>query len=349
MSDAPKGAAAGPRSASPRLRLADEPIAFSVYEDAGGVWLSDVPEVALLQIRETFGADAVRRLIQPSDRELEFFRALPTQARPEPRYRSLLASGEFEARVQALGDLRNAKLPYFMASITLSDEAILGRAGVLYLVCRKGCHFCQYRDFDEYLLSPEQVAERLLAMQAEGADTVQWLSPTAYTRPLLLALFIAAKEGLRLPLVHKGEDSLSDLALLDGVVDMYLPDAKFGLDASADRIGLRPGYPARMKACLTAMYEQVGVLKRRPEAPLCVSEGLLVRHLLMPGGVADAKVVLQVVQALDPDIPIHLMCSYQPLHRAAEMPGIDRPVREDEIDEVVAEAQRLGLRRVYVR
>lgn len=335
------------------LDLYEEPLAFSMYqeEDDGRLWLSDVPEAAMPSLVEAFGREAVDYFIRPTETELEYFMKLPAIDR-RPRYLELLDSGELERRASLARETTRARTaPYFMAAINLADEAILGRAGIIYFVCRKGCHFCQYRDFPEQTLDVEQIAERMIALQKGGADTIQWLSPSAYSNVLVQALFVAAKEGLTIPLVHKseGEDSLEDLALLRGMIDMYLPDVKFIRASSAEKIGLSASYPERMKPCIREMYDQVGPLFRRPGDTLALGGGLLVRHLLMPNGVEEAKLVLAFLGAIDRALPMHVMTSYQPLHDALKRPDIARRVTREEIAETIRTADELGLSRAYFR
>jgi putative pyruvate formate lyase activating enzyme len=333
--------------------LSREPIAFSIYqEDDGRVWLSDVPEVALESLTKAFGQEAVDAFIKPSETELAYFASLEVDPRPEPRYLEALKNGQLEAKAKrAKQAAKTAPVPYFMTAINVGDEAVLGRAGIIYFVCRKGCHFCQYREFPEATLDAEGIAERMIALQDGGADTVQWLSPSAYTKVLVQALFIAAKEGLRLPLVHKseGEDSLVDLELLSGLVDMYLPDAKFTVPSSSERIGLGRGYPERMKRCIREMYRQVGPLRRQARDQILASGGVLVRHLLMPGGLEDARGVLAYVREIAPDLPIHVMTTYQPIQGAVDRDDINRRVSPEEIVTVLHTVAELGLTRAYVR
>jgi putative pyruvate formate lyase activating enzyme len=338
------------------LNILEEPVALSVFEDEerGRVGFSDLPEQLIPSLVSTFGEQAVAGAIVPSETEVEFYRALDVSSRTRPRYLDLYDSGELERRVTALErqGVIEKRVPYFMAAVNRSDEAVLGRTGAIYFVCKKGCHFCQYRTFPEHQIGPEGIAERMLALQAAGADNIQWVSPSSYTRVLLKAVLLAARGGLKLPIVHngEGEDGLPELGLLNGVVDVYLPDAKFIRPESANRIGLPASYTKRMQACLTEMYRQVGPLKRlaSAEAPRA-AEGVLVRHLIMPDGVEEAKAVFEFLESLDPNLPVHVMTTYQPLHAAAHQPGINRHVTPEEVAAVAEAAHELELQRVYVR
>jgi putative pyruvate formate lyase activating enzyme len=182
----------------------------------------------------------------------------------------------------------------------------------------------------------------MIALQKEGADNIQWLSPTAYVPLLVEALFIAAEEGLTIPIVHKseGEDPIDDLELLDGLIDMYLPDAKFVTPEFAPMVGLPASYPKRMERCIKEMFRQVGILKRKSDrGRILQGGGLLVRHLLMPNGAEEAKRVLDFIYSIHPDLPARVMLNYEPLREAKNIPGIDRRVTNEEIDAVIHHAR----------
>ncbi len=335
--------------------LDKEPLSISVVEhDNGRVSFSDVPDRLIPALVSAYGEEKVAHCISPSDPERELWMSLPVMTKqPFPRFTKIFHSGELEERVRELDaqGRTNGRAAYFMTAINLSDEPVLGKTGVIYFVCRKGCHFCQYRGFEERTLSAEEIADRMLALQAGGADNIQLLSPTSYTPLLVKAIFLAAGRGLSLPIVHKseGEDPLPDLALLDGLVDMYLPDIKFIRPEQAARIGLSERYPERMQACIREMYRQVGRLHRRTDDALLHGPGLLIRHLLMPGGVSELRAVLEMVKALDDDIPVHVMTGYEPLHEATNVPGIDRPVTAAEVFAATKASEQMELGYVLVR
>lgn len=324
-----------------------EPLSISVVEhdDTGRISFSDVPDRLIPALVEAYGEEAIARCIHPSEPERAFWMSLPVMPKktPFPRFQKLLANGELERRARAIGDTRTA--PYFMTAINLSDEPVLGKTGVVYFVCKKGCHFCQYREFEEHTVDAEGLARRMLALQAGGATNIQFLSPTAYTKTIVVAIYLAAKSGFSLPIVHKseGEDSPEDLALLDGLVDVYLPDMKFMSPAWAPRIGLSAQYPERMQACIREMYRQVGALNRREEESILHGSGLLIRHLLMPAGVQQMREVLTFVKSIDERIPVHIMTGYEPLHDAVNVEGIDRPVTPGEIHAANQAARKVNL------
>ncbi len=319
--------------------LAAEPLALSVVDDEDGrIVFSDIPERLVPSLKEQFGAP-FEAMLAPSAEEAAWVDAVPEVAPAPPKFVALFKSGALAARVKAIKQPQ-AKAVYFSAAINAGDESILGRTGVMYFVCKKGCHFCQYHGFEEHSLTVDEAAERMLAFQEAGADNVQWLSPQAYTRFLVAALLRAAEQGFSLPIVHKseGEESLEELALLDGLVDVYLPDAKFIREETAAKIGLLQSYPARMRKAIAEMHRQTGPLVRR-RGTRVVQSGMLVRHLVMPGGVDEAGLVLDFLRTLG-GVAVDVMTSYRPLHEAAKVAEIARNPSEDEIAAVVAAARR---------
>ena len=331
--------------------LANEPLQLSIVQDELNHRLSfsDVPERIIVQLKKELGDKPIDAMIVPSDLEKEWVERLEIADEPYvPRYVKALADGSFAKKVA--GTVSPPKATYFMACINRGDEAVLGRTGVLYMVCKKGCHFCQYRGFTEHSMTIDECAEKMLAFQSAGADNVQWLSPSGYTKFLVHALYAAAREGLKIPVVHKSEaeDSADDLALLDGLVDVYVPDAKFATPGFAPRIGLPPEYPARMKRAITEMHRQVGRLKRRKDKPVAAS-GVLVRHLLMPTGADEAKAVLDMLDALDTGMPVHVMANYEPLNEAKGVTAIARHVTKEEIDRAAHAAWWLEMPRVLLK
>ncbi|HEY4222412.1 MAG TPA: hypothetical protein VGO62_13750 [Myxococcota bacterium] len=330
-----------------RLRLLrvleEQPLAVNVTDIDGRLVFSDIPERLVDQLQRELG-DAFTRAMVIDDAERAFIASLPEVDAAPARWRALYDSGALAARVSALASTGETAT-YFMAAVNTSDESVLGRTGVLYFTCTKGCHFCQYRGFTDRSLSVDECAELMLALQEGGAHNVQWLSPTAYTGFLLRALLRAAEQGFALPIVHKseGEDALAQLALLDDVVDIYVPDAKFVRAETASKIGLSQGYAERLPLALREMQRQVGPLSRR-RGTLLAQSGVLARHLLMPDGVDEAALVFALLAEIDPHMAVHLMTLYQPFDRAREMPGLDRPTTVNEGERAIAALTATGLR-----
>jgi putative pyruvate formate lyase activating enzyme len=191
----------------------------------------------------------------------------------------------------------------------------------------------------------DELADMMLSLQRQGCHNVNIVTPTHYAPHVLLALDLAAGRGLRLPLVYNtsGWERLDVLRLLDGVVDVYLPDIKYADGAMADRYssGAR-SYPAVTRAAVLEMHRQVGVA--RPGADGLVRRGLMIRHLVMPNGVGGSRdTITWIANHLPQETYLNLMSQYRPEYQARDHPAIARPVTRAEYEDAVAWARRAGL------
>jgi putative pyruvate formate lyase activating enzyme len=226
-----------------------------------------------------------------------------------------------------------------------------GSGTLFFSWCNLRCVFCQNWEISHKGLGeavpPERLAQMMLELQSLGCHNINLVSPSHVVAQILAAVEIAARQGLRLPLVYNtgGFDSPEALALLDGVVDIYMPDMKYGHDQTAFRYSRIRGYVAVNRAAVREMHRQVGdlVLDERGIA----RRGLLIRHLVMPGLPEETESVLAfIARELSPDTYLNLMDQYRPCYRASEHPPLDRPLSRDEYARALATARRLGLRRL---
>jgi putative pyruvate formate lyase activating enzyme len=204
-----------------------------------------------------------------------------------------------------------------------------GSGTIFFTGCSLRCVFCQNYQIaqlgegDE--VTPEQLADMMLRLQDRGCHNVNFVTPSHVVAQILEALVLAAEGGLRLPLVYNtaGYDSHEALALLDGVIDIYLPDMKYGDSAVARRHSKVRGYVEVNQAAVREMYRQVGdlVVDERGVA----RRGLLVRHLVLPGGLANTEQVLAFLRhEVSPTVTVNLMPQYRPYFKAREYPPLDR-------------------------
>jgi putative pyruvate formate lyase activating enzyme len=187
----------------------------------------------------------------------------------------------------------------------------------------------------------------MLELQALGCENINLVSPSHVVPQILQALVMAVEAGLHLPLVYNsgGYDALNTLRLLDGVVDIYMPDMKYADASVGERLSGVPDYPARNRAAVLEMHRQVGdlALDERGVARC----GLLVRHLALPGGLAGTPRVAAFIAAeVSADTYVNVMEQYRPAHRAACYPELCRPLTAPEYAIAVEQALAAGLWRL---
>jgi len=224
-----------------------------------------------------------------------------------------------------------------------------GGSGTIFLAgCNLGCIFCQNYEISHLregrVVTVEELARTMLRLQAMGCHNVNWVTPTHQIHAIVEALLLARGRGLTVPTVYNcgGYERVETLRLLEGLVDIYMPDAKYLSSEAARRYSDAPDYPDVMKAALKEMHRQVGDLEI---VGGIARRGLLVRHLVMPEGADDSKAILDfIAREISPNTYVNVMEQYRPAYRAHEFPEISRRITPTEYRSVVAHARRLGLR-----
>jgi putative pyruvate formate lyase activating enzyme len=227
-------------------------------------------------------------------------------------------------------------------------------SGTIFLAgCNLRCVFCQNFDVSWQVggveASAEPLAGLMLELQARGCHNINWVTPEHVVPQLLEALAIAADGGLRLPIVYNTSsyDAPESLELLDGVVDIYMPDFKLWTPERARRYLRRPDYPEVARRSIAEMHRQVGPLELDGQG-LAV-RGVLLRHLVMPGLLDETEAILRwVADELGPATYLNLMGQYRPdgLVGGADYREIARRPSREELARAVATAFELGLRRL---
>lgn len=241
----------------------------------------------------------------------------------------------------------SAAFPHF------GEESVLvGRGGsgtIFFGECNLRCVFCQNREvshgLDAQEVTEEAIAEAMLALQAGGCHNINLVTPTHWMPQILSALPGAIAGGLRLPLVYNcsGYEGLEALRLLDGVVDVYLPDSKYADDAVARRLSGFRGYVKSNRAALREMYRQVGPGLVLDQDGMAV-RGMIVRHMVLPMGLAGTAQVLEwIARELSPDVCISLMSQYFPAYRAVDDPALGRRITPEEYLEALSAFDVAGL------
>ncbi len=222
-----------------------------------------------------------------------------------------------------------------------------GSGTLFFSHCNLCCCFCQNHDIsiqgEGDPADPEQIARAMIHLQEQGCHNINFVTPTHVVPFILKAADLALDMGLTLPLVYNssGYETPETLALLDGIMDIYLPDFKFW-DKDLARLACNaPDYPKIARAAVKIMHAQAGNLKI--DANGIARSGLLVRHLFMPGTLADTKKILKFLKTcVSPDTRINLMSQYRPLWQAEQVPAFCRPADPNEFRAAVKAARDLG-------
>jgi len=233
------------------------------------------------------------------------------------------------------------------------ERPLSGRRGsgtIFFSWCSLACVFCQNWEISQRgegrEMSPGELAGLMLGLQETGCHNINLVTPSHVVAQILSAVAIAADKGLRLPLVWNtgGYDSPEALELLDGVVDIYMPDMKFADSGVAHRfLGVRD-YAEVNRAAVREMHRQVGNLVL--EAGIA-RRGLLVRHLVLPENLAGTESILAfLAREISLDTYLNLMDQYRPCYRADEYPPLDRRPTRTEMAAARALARELGLHRL---
>jgi putative pyruvate formate lyase activating enzyme len=226
-----------------------------------------------------------------------------------------------------------------------------GSGTIFFTWCNLRCVFCQNWDISQKGLGrevdPAALAQMMLALQAQGCHNVNLVSPSHVVAQVLAAVSLAARRGLDIPLVYNtgGYDSPEALALLDGVIDIYMPDMKYGDSETAHRYSHVRDYWEVNRAAVREMHRQVGDLVLDEQG--LARRGLLVRHLVLPGGLAGtARVCDFLAREVSTGTYLNLMDQYRPCYRADEYPPLDRRPTPAEHRTARLVARRAGLHRL---
>jgi putative pyruvate formate lyase activating enzyme len=234
------------------------------------------------------------------------------------------------------------------------EAPLVGRGGsgtIFFTNCNLRCCFCQNYTISQLgegeVVESRTLADMMLSLERRGCHNINFVSPTHVVPQILEALEIAAGAGLSVPLVYNcgGYDSPDTLRILDGIVDIYMPDMKYSDEGTARRFSGIKDYPEINKAATKEMHLQVGDLRLDDQG--IASGGLLVRHLVLPNGLAGTGDVCRFLsQEISADTYLNVMAQYRPCHRASEIPELARVITREEFEEAVGTAHKWGLYRL---
>jgi len=223
-----------------------------------------------------------------------------------------------------------------------------GSGTIFFTNCNLKCVYCQNYPISQLgngnEVSLSELAKIMLALQKRKCHNINLVTPTHFVPQILRSLKSAIKMGLRIPIVYNssGYDSVNTLKLLDGVVDIYLPDARYADNEIAKKYSAAPNYFEIMKKALREMYRQVGDLAVGKTG--VARSGLIVRHLVLPEGLSGTKKIMRfIAQEISPHTYISLMAQYFPAYQAGQFPPLSRRIDREEYREALQAFKEEGL------
>ena len=243
------------------------------------------------------------------------------------------------------------------ADLHFGEESCLvgsGGSGTIFLAaCNLGCVFCQNYVISQLdrgrRITPGELLKLMLGLQIRGAININIVSPTHQGPQVFEVVRKARMEGLRIPIVYNcgGYENAEFIRGLDGLVDIYMPDFKYGSDPEAFLYSGIESYTENCMASISEMHRQVGNLELGSNGT--ARNGLLVRHLVLPNGIAGSKNVIDFLASeISPATVLNIMDQYRPAYRALEYPALARRATRAEIDEVIEYARRRGMSRLLL-
>lgn len=233
------------------------------------------------------------------------------------------------------------------------EEACLvgthGSGTIFFSSCNLACVYCQNFEISQLRFGSEveieDLAKMMISLQNQGCHNINLVSPTIWVPQILKALVIAVEKGLKVPLVYNtgGYDSVETLKILDGIVDIYMPDMKYSNAKIAKKYSLVDNYWEVNKKALAEMYRQVGDLVIGEDG--IAQKGLLIRHLVLPEGLAGTKKVMKFIASLSKNSYVNIMDQYYPCNKAEQYPEINRRITPEEFKEAIEIAKKQGLHR----
>ncbi len=230
-------------------------------------------------------------------------------------------------------------------------------SGTIFLCgCNLGCLFCQnyeishYPQTEGFIVDNDQLAGLMMDLQSRGCHNINFVTPSHVIPQILAALPAAIDQGLNLPLVYNssGYDSVESLRLLDGVVDIYMPDFKFWNRKSSEEYANAADYPDIARKAAREMFRQVGDLVIEENG--LASRGILFRHLVMPGGLEETREILRfIAKQISIHSYVNIMDQYRPCGKAHTHPPIDRSLSSQEYNLALQAAAETGLTRLDSR
>jgi putative pyruvate formate lyase activating enzyme len=229
-----------------------------------------------------------------------------------------------------------------------------GSGTIFFANCNLKCVYCQNYPISQMGNGEErtaaEVACQMLRLQEQGCHNLNLVTPTHFMPQLLKSLSLARERGFDLPIVYNtsGYESVEALRLLDGIVDIYLPDMRYSGDAAAMKYSVAPHYPGINREAIKEMYRQVGNLELDEKG--LAKRGLLVRHLVLPGGISGTEGVMKfLAEEISTEVHISLMAQYFPAYKSNEFTELSRRITAGEYQEAYDVMHSYGLENGWVQ
>jgi len=237
------------------------------------------------------------------------------------------------------------------------ERPLVGRHGsgtIFFTHCNLGCLFCQNYSIshtgDGQIISSERLSRMMVELQKLGCHNINFVTPTHFVPQILRALPEATQQGLSIPLVYNtgGYDAVETLRLLDGIIDIYMPDFKYSQAEAAKRYSQASDYPQIARAALKEMHRQVGDLQISEQG--IARRGLLVRHLVLPANLAGTKNIMRfLAQEISKNTYVNIMDQYYPCGDIPRDSPLRRRITSEEFEQAVGAAKQEGITRLDKR
>ena len=237
------------------------------------------------------------------------------------------------------------------------EPCISGKSGsgtIFFSNCNLNCVFCQNYEISQEgkgrFITIEELANIMIIQQEKGVENINLVTPTSYTLQIIEAIKIAKQQGLKIPIVYNtnGYENVETLKLLEGYIDIYLPDLKYYYDDIAKKYSKIDNYFEYATSAIKEMYRQVGQPVLNEEG--IMQKGLMIRHLVLPNNIENSKKVLKwIKENIDENVFISVMAQYFPTYKAKEIQEISRKLTQEEFSEIENYLYEIGLENGYIQ